>query len=113
MRTEGWISCRATVSITCIENYRRSDAEVRQSIWSGDANTFAWKGVPALTYDRDGFGMHTCHDEQRFLSAWELGRETDLIEAMVRRLADREAFASERKLPGEMEQELQRLFAEY
>ena len=90
-----------------------SDAEVRQSIWSGDANTFAWKGVPALTYDRDGFGMHTCHDEQRFLSAWELGRETDLIEAMVRRLADREAFASERKLPGEMEQELQKLFAEY
>ena len=90
-----------------------SDAEVRQSIWSGDANTFAWKGVPALTYDRDGFGMHTCHDEQRFLSAWELGRETDLIEAMVRRLACREAFASERKLPGEMEQELQKLFAEY
>ena len=90
-----------------------SDAEVRQSIWSGDANTFAWKGVPALTYDRDGFGMHTCHDEQRFLSAWELGREADLIEAMVRRLADREVFASERKLPGEMEQELQKLFAEY
>ena len=90
-----------------------SDAEGRQSIWSGDANTFAWKGVPALTYDRDGFGMHTCHDEQRFLSAWELGREADLIEAMVRRLADREVFASERKLPGEMEQELQRLFAEY
>ena len=90
-----------------------SDAEVRQSIWSGDANTFAWKGVPALTYDRDGFGMHACPDEQRFLSAWELGRETDLIEAMVRRLADREAFASERKLPGEMEQELQKLFAEY
>ena len=90
-----------------------SDAEARQSIWSGDANTFAWKGVPALTYDRDGFGMHTCHDEQRFLSAWELGREADLIEAMVRRLADREVFASERKLPGEMEQELQKLFAEY
>ena len=90
-----------------------SDAEVRQSVWSGDANTFAWKGVPALTYDRDGFGMHTCHDEQRFLSAWELGREADLVEAMVRNLAGREVFASERELPEEMEQELKKLFSKY
>lgn len=90
-----------------------SDAEVRQSIWSGDANTFAWKGVPALTYDRDGFGMHTCHDEQRFLSAWELGREADLIEAMVRNLAGREVSTSERELPEKMGLELQKLFAEY
>lgn len=97
---------------TILEGYG-SDAEVRQSIWSGDANTFAWKGVPALTYDRDGFGMHTCHDEQRFLSAWELGREADLIEAMVRNLADRKVSASERELPEEMKLELQKLFAEY
>ena len=55
----------------------------------------------------------TCHDEQRFLSAWELGRETDLIEAMVRNLAGREVSTSERELPEEMEQELQKLFAEY
>lgn len=97
---------------TFLEEYG-SDAEVRQSVWSGDANTFAWKGVPALTYDRDGFGMHTCHDEQRFLSAWELGREADLIEAMVRNLAGREASASERELPEEMEQELKKLFLKY
>ena len=97
---------------TILEEYG-SDAEVMQSIWSGDANTFAWKGVPALTYDRDGFGMHTCHDEQRFLSAWELGREADLIEAMVRNLAGREVSASERELPEEMVLELQKLFAEY
>ncbi|MDD6439706.1 MAG: M28 family peptidase, partial [Lachnospiraceae bacterium] len=97
---------------TFLEEYG-SDAEVRQSVWSGDANTFAWKGVPALTYDRDGFGMHTCHDEQRFLSAWELGREADLIEAMVRNLAGREASASERELPEEMKQELKKLFLKY
>lgn len=97
---------------TFLEEYG-SDAEVRQSVWSGDANTFAWKGVPALTYDRDGFGMHTCHDEQRFLSAWELGREADLIEAMVRNLAEREITASERELPEEMEQELKKLFLKY
>ena len=97
---------------TFLEEYG-SDAEVRQSVWSGDANTFAWKGVPALTYDRDGFGMHTCHDEQRFLSAWELGREADLIEAMVRNLAGREVSASERELPEEMEQELKKLFLKY
>lgn len=97
---------------TFLEEYG-SDAEVRQSVWSGDANTFAWKGVPALTYDRDGFGMHTCHDEQRFLSAWELGREADLIEAMVRNLAGREITASERELPEKMGLELQKLFAEY
>lgn len=97
---------------TFLEEYG-SDAEVRQSVWSGDANTFAWKGVPALTYDRDGFGMHTCHDEQRFLSAWELGREADLIEAMVRNFAGREVSASERELPEEMEQELKKLFLKY
>lgn len=97
---------------TILEEYG-SDAEVRQSIWSGDANTFAWKGVPALTYDRDGFGMHTCHDEQRFLSAWELGREADLTEAMVRNLAGREVSAFERELPEGMVLELQKLFAEY
>lgn len=97
---------------TFLEEYG-SDAEVRQSVWSGDANTFAWKGVSALTYDRDGFGMHTCHDEQRFLSAWELGREADLIEAMVRNLAEREISASERELPEEMEQELKKLFLKY
>ena len=97
---------------TILEEYG-SDAEVRQSIWSGDANTFAWKGVPALTYDRDGFGMHTCHDEQRFLSAWELGREADLIEAVVRNLAGREVSASERELPEEMVLELQKLFSTY
>ena len=97
---------------TILEEYG-SDAEVMQSIWSGDANTFAWKGVPALTYDRDGFGMHTCHDEQRFLSAWELGREADLIEAMVRNLAGREVSASERELPEEMVLELQKLFSTY
>ena len=57
--------------------------------------------------------MHTCHDEQRFLSAWELGRETDLIEAMVRRFAGREVSTSERELPEEMGLELQKLFAEY
>ena len=71
------------------------------------------KGVPALTYDRDGFGMHTCHDEQRFLSAWELGRETDLIEAMVRNLAGGEVSASERALPEKMVLELQKLFSTY
>ena len=97
---------------TILEEYG-SDAEVMQSIWSGDANTFAWKGVPALTYDRDGFGMHTCHDEQRFLSAWELGREADLIEAVVRNLAGREVSASERELPEEMVLELQKLFSTY
>ena len=57
--------------------------------------------------------MHTCHDEQRFLSAWELGREADLTEAMVRNLAGREVSAFERELPEGMVLELQKLFAEY
>ncbi len=32
------------------------------AIWGSDSNTFAWKGIPAMTLNRDGFGMHTRHD---------------------------------------------------
>ena len=34
----------------------------RSSVWSSDSNTFAWKRVPSMTLNRDGYGMHTEYD---------------------------------------------------
>lgn len=53
--------------------------EVRNSIWGSDSNTFAWKGIPAMTLNRDGFGMHTRHDVVEYLSPWSLQRSAVLL----------------------------------
>lgn len=85
------------------------NAEVRQSVWSSDSNCLAAAGVPALTYDRDGFGMHTSFDRQEYLSAWELSRETMYISRLVRSLADDPEPGYSRELPEAMDAELKSL----
>ena len=51
----------------------------KNQIWGSDSNTFAWKGIPAMTLNRDGFGMHTCHDVAEYLSPWSLQRSGALL----------------------------------
>lgn len=54
-------------------------ARIRQDVWSGDANVFAHCGIPAVTLDRDGYGMHTRNDTLALLSPWALERDARLI----------------------------------
>lgn len=54
-------------------------AKLRHSVWNGDANVFAWNGIPAVTLDRDGFGMHTRHDTMDLISPWALQRDARLL----------------------------------
>ena len=51
----------------------------KNQIWGSDSNTFAWKGIPAMTLNRDGFGMHTHYDTVELLSAWSLERSARLL----------------------------------
>ncbi len=54
-------------------------ASVKNQIWGSDSNSFAWKGIPAMTLNRDGFGMHTRYDTIDLLSAWSLERSAILL----------------------------------
>lgn len=65
--------------ITYLANEIGLGMSVRNSIWGSDSNTFAWKGIPAMTLNRDGFGMHTCHDVAEYLSPWSLQRSGALL----------------------------------
>ena len=51
----------------------------KNQIWGSDSNTFAWKSIPAMTLNRDGFGMHTRHDTIALLSDWSLERSAILL----------------------------------
>ena len=56
----------------------------KNQIWGSDSNTFAWKGIPAMTLNRDGFGMHTRHDTIALLSDWSLERSASFTGAISR-----------------------------
>lgn len=65
--------------LTYLANEIGLGMEVRNAIWGSDSNTFAWKGIPAMTLNRDGFGMHTCHDVIEYISPWSLKRSAALL----------------------------------
>ena len=74
-------------------------ASAKNQIWGSDSNTFAWKGIPAMTLNRDGFGMHTRHDTIDLLSDWSLERSAVLLCGIADRLGNAEEFPFERKVP--------------
>lgn len=76
-------------------------AIVKNQIWASDSNSFAAKGVPAITLNRDGFGMHTRHDTLEKLSWWSVERSSRLLGAITDRLTNAEVFPFERKVPEE------------
>jgi len=74
-------------------------ASVKNQIWGSDSNSFAWKGIPAMTLNRDGFGMHTRYDTIDLLSAWSLERSAILLGCIADELGNAEVFPFERKMP--------------
>ena len=84
----------------------RIGASVKNQIWGSDSNSFAWKGIPAMTLNRDGFGMHTRYDTIDLLSAWSLERSAILLGCIADALGNAEVFPFERKMPEKFIREL-------
>ncbi len=82
----------------------------RNSIWGSDSNTFAWKGIPAMTLNRDGFGMHTRHDTMDLLSPWSLARSATLLGHIAESLANIEIMPFPKKMPEEFMKQLDEYF---
>ena len=85
---------------------------IKNQVWASDSNTFAWKAVPALTLNRDGFGMHTCHDTIDWISAWSLNRSAGVLGEIAEYLADAEPFPFEREIPADFAERLKVYFGE-
>jgi aminopeptidase YwaD len=101
--------CRALEEILRRE---RLGAAIQNKVWASDSNVFALHGVPALTLDRDGYGMHTRRDTADLLSAWALSREIRLLTALAEGLDALPDGAFARALPGEMKKTLEDYFAD-
>ena len=83
---------------------------LKHQIWGSDSNSFAWKGVPAMTLNRDGFGMHTRHDTAALISTWSLERSSRLLAMVAERLASAEVFPFPREVPEKFREELNAFF---
>ena len=81
-------------------------AVIKNEVWASDSNTFAWKGVPALTVNRDGFGMHTHYDTWQLISPWTLERGAKILCVLGTWLGNAEDFAFRREIPEEMQKKL-------
>ena len=79
----------------------------KHMIWGSDSNSFAAKGVPAMTLNRDGFGMHTPHDTLEWISPWSLQRSAQLLCAIAHHLAEVEEIPFSREIPKEFMEKLQ------
>lgn len=82
----------------------------KNSIWGSDSNTFAWKGIPAMTLNRDGYGMHTCHDTIDLISPWSLERSASLLGYIADSLANIEIMPIPRTIPEEFMKQLNQYF---
>lgn len=82
----------------------------KNQIWGSDSNTFAWKGIPAMTLNRDGFGMHTHYDTVDLLSAWSLKRSAQLLAHIAESLGNIDSMPFPQEIPGEFQQQLDKYF---
>ncbi len=82
----------------------------KHMVWSSDSNCFAWKGVPAMTLNRDGFGMHTRHDTLDLISPWSLQRSAQILGYIADRIANITAMPFPRTIPQEFAETLSRQF---
>lgn len=85
-------------------------AALRQQVWASDSNSFAWKGVPALTLNRDGFGMHTSKDTAALLSPYALKKGCETLGALAEDLGNAKELPFIREIPEAMRRELERSF---
>ena len=82
----------------------------KNQIWGSDSNTFAWKGIPAMTLNRDGFGMHTHYDTVDLLSAWSLKRSARLLAHIAENLGNIDIIPFSREIPEEFKRQLDEYF---
>lgn len=82
----------------------------KNQIWGSDSNTFAWKGIPAMTLNRDGFGMHTHYDTVELLSAWSLERSARLLAHIAKSLSDIDSMPFPQNIPEEFKKQLDEYF---
>ena len=83
----------------------------KNQIWGSDSNTFAWKGVPALTLNRDGCGMHTRHDTVEYISPRALEEGAKTLCTAAAWVANEPELSFEREIPEDMKRELEKYFA--
>jgi Zn-dependent M28 family amino/carboxypeptidase len=81
-------------------------------IWSSDSNTFAWNGIPSMTLNRDGFGMHTRHDTIKLISPWSLKRSACVLGCIAECLAQANIMPFKRRIPEEFRRKLNNYFIE-
>lgn len=84
----------------------------KNQIWGSDSNTFAWKGIPAMTLNRDGFGMHTRHDITAYLSAWSLQRSAALLGHIAESFGNIETIPFTKTIPEEFMKQLDEYFGD-
>lgn len=89
----------------------RLGVTIKNQVWASDSNTFAWKGIPALTLNRDGFGMHTRHDTVEYISPRGLEEGSKTLCAAAAWAANEPHFSFLREIPEEMQRELEKYFA--
>ena len=82
----------------------------RSAVWSSDSNTFAWKRIPSMTLNRDGFGMHTEYDTIDRISAWSLRRSALLLCTIAEFLANEDEFPLSQTIPDEFLKQLDASF---
>ena len=82
----------------------------KNQIWGSDSNSFAWKGVPAMTLNRDGYGMHTRHDTLALISPWSLQRSAQLLGYIADRLGNISSMPFPRAIPEQFATDLARYF---
>jgi len=82
----------------------------KNQIWGSDSNTFAWKGIPAMTLNRDGFGMHTHYDTIDLLSAWSLERSAALLCHIAENLSHIDSMPFVQEIPEEFKKQLDEYF---
>lgn len=80
------------------------------AVWASDSNSFAWSGVPAMTLNRDGFGMHTHHDIIDYISPWALQRSAQLLGHITQTLANMDEIPFAQEIPTQFTEELDRYF---
>ena len=88
----------------------RLGVTIKNQVWASDSNTFAWKGVPALTLNRVGFGMHTRHDTVEYISPRGLEEGAKTLCTAAAWAANEPHFSFLREIPEEMQRELEKYF---
>lgn len=106
------VTAEAEVCETLLDMARESGigASAKNQIWGSDSNAFAWNGIPAMTLNRDGFGMHTRHDTIDLLSPWSLERSAILLGYIAERLGNVEEMPFERTVPKKFLKQLDEYF---